>query len=235
MFKTYDHFLDQDVVKQISLGSKSTKYPMKLMRYWITGNLILQERATKIAEVGIGRGEMKYWMNSIGMPEGIVWDGYDVNYDARLDNADYHEVFLGDATGESWALNKSYDCIILLHFLEHLMDPESFFYKIDGCLTKGGTIVGGMPSTPDCLLKVHEYKMRKSAKAFGHVSAFSKRRINEIALKMGYTVEFVSGGFFARVDGNSIENSLAWLRFNAWFASKVSSMGNEIYFKLRKN
>lgn len=235
MFDTAEHFLCQDKVKSLSFPGSTAQFPMKLMRYWITGNLLLNEnRKLRIAEIGIDRGQMKFWMNNIGFADAIRWDGYDISHHKELDEAAYTAIYLGDVTGTSWRPQYSYDCLIALHFLEHLENPEAFIKNIDPYIEAGGVIVGGMPSTPEFLRAHRERKLRKKAKQFGHVSAFSRTRIENMAKNFGYQVEFISGGFFARFDNTGIENSRQWFDFNRWFASKTCSVGNEIYFKIRK-
>lgn len=234
MFKTYADFDNQNIVKEISLGAKVRKYPTKLMRYWITGNLIPRRNELKVAEIGIGRGEMKYWMDSLDSFGYQLWDGYDVSSNERLAGAGYSNIFFGDATLDEWSPVAKYNCIILLHFLEHLYDPEAFLTKITPFVEEGGVIVGGMPSTPTFLIPAFERQMRKKASDFGHVSAFSAERLRSAALENGYSVEFLSGGYFARIDGSFLEDQVWWLKFNAWFAKRFNSVGTEIYFKFKK-
>ena len=234
MFNTYDEFNKQDQVKDISLGNSARMYPTKLMRYWITSNLIPRVADLKVAEVGIGRGEMKYWMNSIVGFKYAVWDGYDVVKNAHIDGADYTNIYFGDATDASWSLKSEYDCLILLHFLEHLHDPEAFALNSAKFVKSGGCIVGGMPSTPNFLIPAYERKMRSKSGDFGHVSAFSGKRLGKMARLMGCSLEFLSGGYFARVDNSILEDQLWWLKLNAQFARHFHSVGTEIYFKFVK-
>ena len=234
MFSTFYEFDRQEQVKKISLGESARAYPVKLMRYWITSNLIPRKADLRVAEVGIGRGEMKYWMNSIEGFKYVVWDGYDVAKNPHIDGAGYSNIYFGDATEGSWALRSQYDCLILLHFLEHLYEPEAFAVKAASFVKSGGCIVGGMPSTPDFLIPFYERKMRSKSRDFGHVSAFSGKRLGEMAQLMGCSLEFLSGGYFARVDNSILEDQLWWLKLNAQFARHFHSVGTEIYFKFVK-
>lgn len=234
MFTSYEHFERQSEVKEISLGRLARKYPTKLMRYWIAGNLIPVGTEIEVAEIGIGRGEMKYWIDNIDTTKYACWDGYDVATNARQEAAGYSDLYFDDVTAEGWKPQKLYDCLVLLHFLEHLTDPEMFIENVGPYVKSGGFIVGGMPSTPHFLIGAYERKMRKKASEFGHVSAFSARRLTEMAEKAGFEVDFLSGGYLARVDGSILEDQLWWLKLNAWFAKHVNSVGTEIYFRFRK-
>ena len=95
MFDTFHYFDEQNKVKEISIGSSARHYPTKLMRYWITSNLIPQKHGLKIAEVGIGRGEMKYWVNAIQPINYSIWDGYDVSRNPHIDGAGYSNIYFG--------------------------------------------------------------------------------------------------------------------------------------------
>lgn len=234
MFTSHEEFRNQAKVKDISLGKSARAYPTKLMRYWITSNLIPRTTDLKVAEVGIGRGEMKYWMDSVEGFDYRVWDGYDVAENPHIDGAGYSNIYLGDATDDSWVLRSEYDCLILLHFLEHLHDPEAFAVKAAKFVKSGGCIVGGMPSTPNFLIPAYERKMRSKSRDFGHVSAFSGKRLGEMAKLIGCSLEFLSGGYFARVDNSFLEDQLWWLKLNAQFAKRFHSVGTEIYFKFVK-
>ena len=235
MFNTYTHFERQPEVKEISLGHSARKYPTKLMRYWITGNLMPSSSGdAEIAEIGIGRGEMKYWADNLDTSGYALWDGYDVATNPWLEKAGYSNIYFGDVTANDWKPQKQYDCLILLHFLEHFYDPEGFIDKVAPYRKAGGVIVGGMPSTPNFLISAYEQKMRKKASDFGHVSAFSAQRLIQMAGRIGCSVEFLSGGYLARIDGSVLEDQLWWLKLNAWFATYFNSVGTEIYFRFRK-
>lgn len=233
----FDDFDNQFVVKNQMCKVPDIKYPIKLLRYFICSNLIESElvNGASIAEIGIDRGQMQRWLLDCGRVTSIdIWDGYDVDIKSEVRSLKYSNLIEGDVTQPEFSVNRTYDVFVLVHFLEHLHNPEQFLEKIGPSLNVGGSIVGGMPVTPQIFAHGRERKIRKTAKPFGHVSVFSPERIKEFAHANGYDVELISGAFLARMSDKSIENSLAWLKFNLWFGQKFPSLGGEIYFKLRK-
>lgn len=231
-------FLVQHDVKEMTCRKPTINYPMKLCRYWIAGEMVQHEGHsnpnTKIAEIGIDRGQMKRWMNNLEFSNYDTWDGYDVILRDELANVGYSLLTQGDATENTWQPATRYDAVITLHFLEHLHDPESFIQKLDASIEPGGCLIGGMPVTPEFARYGWEKKIRKKARQFGHVSVFSPERIITMADALGYSVEVLTGAFFLRLSDKNIENSVTWLKFNRWFGKTFPSLGGEIYFKLRK-
>jgi len=232
-------FLQQSDVKQLACRNPSIKYPIKLNRYWIAGQLLHEEgndnHAQQIIEIGIDRGQMKRWMNNLGFSAYATWDGYDVDIKDLAVEADYSDLVEGDVTQENWAPHAEYDTAVLIHFLEHLHEPEAFLERLTANIRPGGAIIGGMPVTPEFARQGREDQIRKTAQPFGHVSVFSPERIHKLAKQLGFTVEILTGAFLARCSDRSIENSERWLKFNYWFGKTFPSFGGEIYFKLRKH
>lgn len=232
-------FLQQTDVKQLACRDPSIVYPIKLNRYWISGHLIREEGthnpAQRIIEIGIDRGHMKRWMNNLDFSAYATWDGYDVDIKTLTAEAEYSDLVEGDVTQDDWSPHTGYDTAVLIHFLEHLHEPEKFVEQLTPSIQAGGVIIGGMPVTPEFARQSRENKIRKTAQPFGHVSVFSPERIHDMANQLGYTVEILTGAFFARCSDRSIENSKSWLAFNYWFGKNFPSLGGEIYFKLRKN
>ena len=237
MFNTYDHFIGQAHVKELSGIHTSSRYPIKLMRYWIAGNLLIEEgnpNELAVAEIGIDRGQMKSWMDHLGASGFRMWDGYDVEVTAEAEDVGYDNLFEGDATSSDWRLRKEYDVVVLLHFLEHLANPSDFFAKIACSLPSGGVVIGGMPGSPEFMREYWQKKLRKEAKPFGHQSVFSCQRIKAMANEYDMNVDFMSGGHLVRWDNSKLESSKFWLGLNAWVASRVKGFGNDLYFKLKK-
>lgn len=231
-------FLPQTDVKQIVCKKPQIQYPIKLNRYWISGHLIRAEGLIKpdqsIAEIGIDRGQMKRWMNNLSWGSHHRWDGYDVDIKVLTAGLNYSSLIQGDVTLPEWSPRQFYDTAILVHFLEHLHKPEEFVERLSSYLTIGGTIIGGMPVTPEFARRARESKIRKTAKPFGHVSVFSPERVFDMATQLGFSVEILTGAFLIRCSDTAIENSKFWVEFNYWFGKTFPSLGGEIYFKLRK-
>jgi SAM-dependent methyltransferase len=234
----YD-FLHQGAVKALMCKRPEIRYPIKLIRYWMCSKLVEQELrlepSVRIAEIVIDRGQMQKWVLDCGrIRDFVVWDGFDVDIKPEVRELEYSKLIECDVARSDFEIEKSYDVFILVHFLEHLHEPEAFLSKVSAALNLGGVIIGGMPVTPERFAFAREAKIRKTATPFGHVSVFSPERIRRFADENGYEVEFLSGAFLARMSGKTIENSRVWLRFNLWFGRLFPSLGGEIYFKLRK-
>ncbi|GEM_PF-535154 len=231
-------FLPQHDVKGMVCKKPEINYPIKLNRYWISGHLIRMEGSQNpnqsVVEIGIDRGQMKRWMNNLAWDEYSQWDGYDVEIKPLTSGLGYDALVESDVTEPSWSPTQEYDTAVLIHFLEHLHEPEAFVERLSPHLKPGSAIVGGMPVTPEFARHNREVKIRKTAKPFGHVSVFSPERIRDMAKQLRFSVEILTGAFFVRCSDNAIENSKHWLEFNYWFGKTFPSIGGEIYFKLRK-
>lgn len=232
-------FLQQSDVKQLACRDPSIQYPIKLNRYWISGYFIREEGvrhpAQHIIEIGIDRGQMKRWMNNLQFSAYATWDGYDVDIKSMTAEADYSHLIQGDVTQDNWAPRTQYDTAVLIHFLEHLHEPEAFVERLTPSIQPGGAIIGGMPVTPEVARHWRENTIRKTAQPFGHVSVFSPKRVYDMASDLGYRVEVLTGAFLARLSDRPIENSKRWLELNYRFGNMFPSVGGEIYFRLRKN
>ena len=153
-----------------------------------------------------------------------------------------HEVACAEDGEAAWVLLESqdfdlprdYDAAVLLHVLEHLFEPDVALQKVARRIRPGGVLIGGSPVLPHFLVASHQKLERKTAQPMGHVSVFSPPRVIEMAEAAGCTTEFISGAFFMRSSGSSLENSAAWLRFNLWWGSRFPSWPGEIYWLMRK-
>lgn len=232
-----DDFLKQSRVKADMCRRPEIRFPIKLVRYFLCSNLIETELkdGVTIAEIGIDRGQMQKWLFDCGRMHSIgAWDGYDVRIRPEVRRLNYSNLFEGDVTQPGFEIDGTYDVFVLVHFLEHLHEPEAFMDRILPSLEPGGCVVGGMPVTPELFAAARQNKIRRSARPFGHVSVFSPERIRRYAAERGYCVEFMSGAFLARMSDTMVENSRMWLEFNLWFGRQFPSLGGEMYFKLRK-
>lgn len=235
-----DVFEKQHWIKSIFLKNAKSKYPVKLLRYWFTYHLILQEserlgRPLRVCEIGVDRGQMLKFMKDCGFNKYSEWTAVDVIIQPELNVAGYTRVINANVENTDFKLDQQYDVIITLHFLEHLVRPEQFVEQLRGYLTDEGVLIGGFPVTPKKFEAWWEGRLRAKARKFGHVSVFSPNRVREMAIQAGMGTEFLSGAFLMRKSDSFIENSRKWMRFNLWFGSRFPSMGGEIYWKLRKS
>lgn len=232
-----DDFLQQSRVKSDMCSRPEIRYPVKLVRYLLCSSLIEAELkdGTAVAEIGIDRGQMQKWLLDCARIRKLgTWDGYDIRIRPEVRNLQYSNLIEGDVTRPGFEIAGAYDVFVLVHFLEHLHEPEAFLDTLSPSLKPGGCLIGGMPVTPAWFAAAWQGRIRKTAKPFGHVSVFSPKRIRRYAEANGYCVEFLSGAFLARMSDSLIEHSRLWLEFNLWFGRRFPSLGGEIYFKLRK-
>jgi hypothetical protein len=66
------------------------------------------------------------------------------------------------------------------------------------------------------------------------VSAFSPKRVRNIAKIHGLQLDFLSGAFFMRASGLFLEDRAWWLRFNLAFGAAFPNWPGEIYWVMRK-
>ena len=120
--------------------------------------------------------------------------------------------------------------MVVLHFLEHLRDPEACLAQIRHLLKPGGVLVGGMPSCPEFARRARERQIRRTATPFGHQSVFSVERVSQGLQAAGLTHQRITGAFFARSRNSRLEGSAAWLRANLWFGEMFPRWPGEVYF-----
>ena len=229
----------------IPVETRHIHYPIRMLRYWFMYHFLRDEAARKgplhVCEIGVDVGQMLGFLNAARELGGVTvalasWDAVDavIRTDA-LERVGYRQFYEADLESPEFALgDKPYDAMILLHVLEHLFEPEALITKIVPHLKPGGMLIGGFPSTPACMAKTREARIRPSARRFGHVSVFSPRRVRDMAAANGLNVEFLSGAFFMRKKGFALENFAWWLRFNLWFGAMFPSWPGETYWILRK-
>lgn len=221
--------------------AKSVRYPLRLFRYWFGYHLLREEfkrkgRPLDVAEVGVHTGQMLEFARSAPeMPECASWTAVDaVMLTEKLQKAGYDDFFEANLEDPNFALPREYDVAILLHILEHLFEPEKALEKVAGGIRPGGALIGGFPVIPDFLVASRQKQVRKTAAPMGHVSVFSPQRVHRMAEQCGLKVEFISGAFFMRSKGSSLENSPAWIRFNLRWAAMFPGWPGEIYWLMRK-
>ncbi|HEX2215539.1 MAG TPA: methyltransferase domain-containing protein [Xanthobacteraceae bacterium] len=232
-----------------------TRYPIRYLRYWFA-RCLLDElharlgRPLQVLEVGIDRGQMLNFLSGAPQPDGTFqlppaierWDGLDVQVDAEtLKRYGYSELF--EANVEDWPDlgGRRYDAIVLLHILEHLQAPEAVMAYLATLLCDQGAMIGGSPTMPDWLARLHERRLRRQyadrmhdVRLHKHLSVITPARVRRFALANDLDLDLLAGTFVMRASGSPLENSAFWVRSNLLWGALFPSLGGEVYFSLRK-
>jgi SAM-dependent methyltransferase len=221
-----------------------SKFPLHMLRYWICGRLLgahLQGRtAPRVMEIGIDRGQFFHFCRALPQwVEGTRWHGADVSPSTRaLVDQGYDGIHLADFTDanavqalvDDPAHRGQYDAVVVIHFLEHLTEPEACLAQIRPLLKPDGVLVGGMPSCPEFAREARERHIRPRSTPFGHKSVFSVERLQQAFHGLGWSQQLITGAFFARSRDSSLEDGAGWLRFNLWFGATFPRWPGEVYF-----
>ncbi|MCE2989969.1 MAG: class I SAM-dependent methyltransferase [Nitrosomonadaceae bacterium] len=235
----------------INERAKHRRYSFRMLRYWYMERLLRETREQlgrplRVLEIGVDRGQMKAFVD--GAPSDAnagslysSWDAADVKPQTEaLTRAGYGNCLAlnlddGDSLAEFVSRTRAqYDVIVLLHVLEHLTQPERAVTFLSGSLAGNGRMLGGFPVLPSGIARIRERQIRKTAQPFGHVSAFSPRRVRKMAERAGMLTDYAAGAFAVRASGSPLENSEWWLRANVAFGALFPGWPGEIYFQLRK-
>jgi len=236
------------LAKKFPLSTRAARrvFPMRIMRYWFIYHFLRLEhrrhsRPLNICEVGIDVGQMLQFMRSVAATPGVepvpfsAWTGVDccIKEDS-LAAFGYSKLIQEDIEkSDSW-LSGDYDAIILLHVLEHFYSPDAALAKIVPRMKPGGVLIGGFPSVPHFCANYRQRQIRANPNENGHVSAFSPRRVRQIAREQGLELDFLAGAFFLRASGFFLEDHAWWLRFNLVFGALFPAWPGEIYWVMRK-
>lgn len=235
--------------------ARARRLPFRLLRYWFMERLLAQHaqrlgRPLQVLELGVDRGQMKLFVDGArsAHPTGGEfqplyqrWDAADCapNHDA-LTRAGYGPCDTVDLDCEESLANlltrsrNQYDAVILLHVLEHLKHPERALTFAAGLVRPGGVLLGGFPVLPHGVANLRERQLKRSARPFGHISAFSPRRLARMARQSGLTVDYARGAFGLRMSGSFLENQDWWLRANLAMGHWLPGWPGEIYWSLRR-
>jgi SAM-dependent methyltransferase len=234
---------------------RRTRYAVRNLRYWFARSALSdlyarRGRALRVLEVGVDNGDMRCFAGGelingtrFALPPWVErWDALDVKCDpavlARYSYSDYIEADV-EKLPDGWSRGREYDAILLLHVLEHLLDPERAMLRLRAALRPDGILMGGSPTMPSLLAHWHEpYLRRKNAasmhdvRVHKHLSVITPRRIRRFARAQGMHVEMLAGAFFLRASGRPWENSALWIRANLLWGALFPALGGEIYFSL---
>jgi len=237
-----DSIASQDQIRMYS-SCCATRYPIKLFRYWFTYNLIREEsvrlrRPLRICEIGVDRGQMLGFVRVAGNIEIACWDAVDYRLKPELNQFGYSRQIEVDVDKPDFSLDEKYDVIVVLHLLEHLLEPERLMKRLSVSVEPCGIVIGGFPVTPRWAASAWEKRLRRKINRhfhnFGHVSVFSPERVHSLAEDCKLRLEFLSGAFLIRKTGSFIENSSFWARLNLLWGAVFPSLGGEIYWQMRR-
>ena len=229
----------------------SRRLPFRLLRYWFIERLLREEavhrgRRLRVLEVGVHRGQMKAFVDGAVPREGhapyLAWDAVDCALDEpRLRSLGYDQLHPADlddpaslAALEATLGEGRYDAVIVLHLLEHLREPERVVAALSRSLVPGGAMLGGFPVLPAWLAPIRERQLRRSARPYGHVTAFSPQRLERMALGCGFAPDYSAGAFAMRASGSRLEDSATWLRVNLLFGAVFPAWPGELYWRIRR-
>lgn len=230
----------------LSKKAKSRAYPARLLRYWFMYHFLRIESENKqkpltICEIGIDKGQMRGFVSTASeldpstAPDITSWVGVDMHLQYEyLEKLAYTELLEERLENANTFLNPAPDVIILLHILEHLLEPEEAVTSLAKHMKSGSIIIGGLPSLPRCFESAREKKIRPNPNDNGHVSAFSPKRIKLLAQQAGLELEFLTGAFFVRASGSWLDDQTWWIRFGLLFSRLFPSWPGETYWVLRK-
>jgi hypothetical protein len=229
----------QQWIKNAFAKPRTTRYPVKMLRYWFMYNLIREEqvrlgRPLRVCEIGVDRGQMLRFMRDAGFADIDCWIAVDCKLQPELAESGYTRQVEANVDAPDFCLDEQYDVIIVLHLLEHLFEPEMLVNRLTAALMPSGVVIGGFPTTPKWLESYWQKRIRLTASKFGHVSVFSPQRIKDMAESNGLSLDFISGAFFLRKSGSFLENIKGWLRFNLLWGAFFPGLGGEIYWSMRK-
>lgn len=234
--------------------ARARRLPFRLLRYWFMERLLAQHarrlgRPLQILELGVDRGQMKMFVDGAAgtaasgefQPLYQRWDAADCapNHEA-LTRAGYGPCDTVDLDDEESLTNllarsrNQYDAVILLHVLEHLKHPERALTFAAGLVRPGGVLLGGFPVLPSGLASLRERQLRKTARPFGHISAFSPSRLARMARQCGLGVDYARGAFGLRISGSRLENQPWWVRVNLAVGHCLPGWPGELYWSLRR-
>jgi SAM-dependent methyltransferase len=226
--------------------TRKRQYPARLLRYWFVYHFlrelgIQKGRGLNVTEVGIDVGQMREFVSTASQchpedaPQIESWNGVDMKVKREaLEGLGYTSLTEARIEDAPDFLDKETDVVILLHILEHLYAPEEAMSQLSSLLKPGAMVFGGLPSLPHFLVAKREAKIRANPNSNGHVSAFSPKRMRDLADTCGFSLDFLSGAFMVRASGNRLEDHGWWLNFNLHFAQMFPDWPGETYWVLRK-
>ncbi len=227
--------------------SKSTKYPIRAIRYWWAVNAVLDElrstlkRPLILSDAGIDRGIFK---RLLPKTDDLYVIGMDLEPSLKfnaeeLHTAHFNELKPCDLDQKLPLDDESVDISVCLHVLEHLPRPEFALSELNRILKPGGLMLLGFPVKPKFFAKIREKQFAKDFASYKrtlgrHQHSFWPSRTRKMIKDAGLELEFMAGSWFIRKRGAWWENSALWMRFNQLWGTLFPSLGQELCLKIRK-
>jgi SAM-dependent methyltransferase len=233
----------------VSARAAKRAYPIRAIRYWMTGELIREElelriargnEGARIAELGCSRGHVRRFVGAL--PGAGDWVGLDFDAGARDEAlaAGVTRFIAADFDSPLPLEDDAADIAVFIHVLEHLPRPDFTLGEIARILRPGGLLVAGSPVLPWPLATWRNRALQNKRAAGkvrpgGHIQALSPLRWKRLLKGAGLAPEFMNGAFLLRHSGSALEDSLFWFRLNLAWGALFPPLGNEIYLTARKN
>ncbi|MDD3248995.1 MAG: methyltransferase domain-containing protein [Smithellaceae bacterium] len=220
-------------------------YPIRAMTYWWVTHVLREEirrlhSTLVIADIGCERGLLKRFVPlEIKKTGSSYWIGMDMRKDQDMDMAGYDEFHICDFNKGLSLENKQVNVVALLNVIEHLQQPEFIMTEIMRILKLQGVALIALPVYPKLIAKIRERQyiseFNKGQRKYGnHTVAFWPNRIIELALSVGFRIEFSASTYFMSWSKGPLENYKLWIRFNQLWGALFPSLGQEFCLKLRK-
>ncbi|MDI4238289.1 class I SAM-dependent methyltransferase [Bradyrhizobium sp. Arg237L] len=192
-------------------------------------------RPLRVLEVGIASGELSRF---IGNPAWKgAWHGIDIK--ATNETRALYDHYIEADLDAPLSLTESYDAVVVLHVLEHLINPE---YALEGLLrhlSPQGVLIGGSPTMPAMLARLYEARLRRKYQhvpvtEHRHLSVLTPSRVRTFAAEHQLSIDLLTGAFLCRASRSPLEDYSFNMRLNLLWGALVPSLGGEVYFALRK-
>jgi SAM-dependent methyltransferase len=232
----------------ISVRAAKRAYPIRVVRYWMTTELLRGElgklkaagvEKPRIVEMGCSRGHVKRFAGEVA--EAGDWVGMDFNASCEEEalRTGFSKFIVADFDKKLPLEDGSADIVLCVHVMEHLERPEFTAGEIFRVLKPGGLLVAGSPVLPWPLAGFRDNSFKKGIlagkiKRGQHIQALSRSRWKGILRGAGLEPEFMNGAFLIRSSGNPLEDYRLWFRFNVGWGALFPQLGNEIYLTARK-
>jgi SAM-dependent methyltransferase len=222
--------------------AKSTRYPIRGVRYWwvlcaLRDEVRKQKRRLRIADVGCSKGFMK---DFTGDALGAEWVGLDLRIDHQaLEKSGYHEAYTCDFDRSLPLPDGSVDVAVFLHVIEHLPRPSFTMRELSRILRPGGLLLAGSPIAPGPIAWIREKQLRSRLSKGkilpgAHINSMACGRWRTLVKETGLDLRILTGTFLARWSGSPLENQAWWLRLNQLWGALFPSLGGEAYLSARK-
>jgi SAM-dependent methyltransferase len=221
-------------------SSEGRRYPTRELRYWFMASLLRREaellgRPLRVLEIGIASGELPRFIGKAAWKG--AWHGVDIK--ATNETRALYDRYIEANLDAPLSLTESYDAVVALHVLEHLINPERALEGVLRYLSPQGVLIGGSPTMPTMLARLYEPRLRRRYRhvpvtEHRHLSVVTPSRVRAFAAEHQLSVDLLTGTFLCRASRSPLEDYAFNMRLNLLWGAFVPSLGGEMYFALRK-